>query len=151
MKNGLQIEIQSNLSTEEDKKARDYSNKFLKEYIEDGMKFKGTGGGWHSFYRRGTVGLRLDRDSDLYFRRASRHKRIYQIIKASEIKLTKKGEFLVTKENSHMYHYHTNLIKTEKTLENSCKCPTCSGQLKVDNKYGDTKTYIYATIGDIKG
>jgi hypothetical protein len=33
----------------------------------------------------------------------------------------------------------------------SCMCPKCSGQIVVSNKYGDIKTYVYATVGEIKG
>ena len=76
MKNGIQIEIQKNLTPIEDTVSREFANKFISDYLKDGMKFK-TGGGWHSFYRRGTIGHKFDSNNNLYFRRASKGRRIY--------------------------------------------------------------------------
>ncbi len=145
MKNGIQIEIQIGLSETEDKEARLFSNNFLKEYITNGMKFKNTQGGYYSYYKRGVVGLRFSRELNLYFRRASKNKRIFQIVKEEELKpaTTESGNF-VSK------HYSHDKIET-KNINDLCMCPRHVGQLKVSNKYGDTKTYLYAIIGDIKG
>lgn len=150
MKNGIQIEIQKDLNEVEKFSATEFAKKFVIDYLKDGMKFKGTKGGWHSFYRRGTIGLRFDDDNRLYFRRASKHRRIYQIIKESDLKmnkaLTDDGDEYETKHNVTMRRYHKNTQH-----KSACKCPNCSAQIKATNKYGDIKTDIFCTIGDIKG
>ena len=52
MKNGIQIEIQKGLSENLDKIAKEFSNKFIKEYLDNGMKFVGTKSGYRSWYRK---------------------------------------------------------------------------------------------------
>ncbi len=146
MNNGIQIEIQESLSFTENEIAQKFAKKFISQYIYDDMKFKDTYGGWRSFYRRGTIGYRFDTNNDLYFRRASKSRRIYQIIKGSELKVVPIGDDFKTKNSVHLKRY-----KGEGQRMNHCICPKCSAQIRALNKYGDTKTYIYCTVGNIKG
>jgi hypothetical protein len=148
--NGIRIEIQENLSEEERKESEEFCKKKLEEYIENGYKFKNTCAGWRSFYRRGTVGLRFGKNNNLYFRRASRGRRIYQIVRYEELKPVIENNFYVQKYN--LYKYDKCEIEHEKKeLKDMCICPSCSAQIKVSNKYGDTKCYLYSEIGIIKG
>lgn len=153
MNNGIQIEIQKDLNAAESKEAKDFANKFLETYLKDGMKFK-TNGGWYSYYRRGTLGQRLSRESGLYFRRASKNRRIYQIVRSSELKLCQgqtdsdtMTNTIVTKDGKYKRRYNTNTKEAE--IGKGCACPKCSAQLKVTNTYKPMP--VYAIIGDIKG
>jgi hypothetical protein len=146
MKNGIQIEIQKDLNEVEKNSAIEFAKKFVGDYLKDGMKFKGTQGGWHSFYRRGTIGLKFDDENKLYFRRASKHRRIYQIIRECELKMVPVGDEFVTKYSVMKTRWDKNTQAKSK-----CICPKCSAQIKSVNKYGDIKTDLFCIIGDIKG
>jgi len=153
MNKGFQIEIQKDLTDEEKEEAIKFANKWISDVAKEQLswaKAMGTEGGWHSWYKRGTLGHRLDTKSNLYFRRASRTKRIFQIVHKDNIKLAKdKDGDSIMKSTTHLNRWGEK--STIKDAGEGCMCPTCTGMLKVTNKYGDTETSVYCTIGEISG
>ena len=151
---GFQIEIEQGLEKHENDQAIKVANEFIKHWIEhDGSWKDQTRGGWASFLRRGKLGNTIRTvnggkwdDFGLYFRRASRGRRIFQIVRSSSLKL---------KPNAKMDgHYRMKRKSPEDhsgVIGSTCMCPIHEGSLDVATKYGDIKTKVYATIGDIKG
>jgi len=161
MKKGFQIEIQKNLTDEEREVAEKFANKWVSEVSAKDLSYAKamrTEGGYCSWYKRGTLGQRID-DGNLYFRRASRTKRIFQIVHKDELKLAN-GQRETGRSRYTNYVNGIKVVKDEThdrgeikeiNEERSCSCPKCNGQLRVDNKYGDTETEVYCTIGEIRG
>ncbi len=146
MNKGFQIEIQEGLTDDEAHVALKEANWFIKEVTGHGMSWKHmTEGGYRSFYKRGTLGVRIRNkddsgDSGLYFRRASRTKRIFQVVRGADLNV-KSGQAM----NYDEAEPHNG------KLGSACRCPNHEGSLKVDTKYGDIKTDVYCTIGVISG
>jgi len=137
MKKGFQIEIQKDLSEEEKVVAIKFANEWTKDIIDNDLSWKDrTRGGWRSLYKRGVVGFRLRDNSELYFRRASRSRRIFQIVRGKDLKI----------EPQEMKYGGT----FDGGLD-GCMCPGHLGGLKVSTKYGDIETEVYCTVGNIKG
>ncbi len=136
MKSGFQSEIATNLDLDQMKIATEFANKWISDVVKNNLSWKdSTQGGWKSFYKRGIAGLKLE--NGLYFRRASKSRRIFHIVK---------GEDLVIKPQV-MKHGSEHDGK----LGTKCMCPGHEGGLVVENKYGDIETTLYARIGSIKG
>lgn len=153
MKKGFAIEIQEGLSADELSQAISVANKFVKEWIENDGSWKNkTRGGWESFYKRGKLGEHIKThdgkqwvDHGLYFRRASRGRRIFQIVRGVDLTVPaqiKNKRGLKGGQNEP----HSGGIPT-----GECDCPFHSGSLKVSTKYGDIKTKPYVIMGAIKG
>jgi len=105
MNRGFQIEIQKGLTLKERRIAIEYANWFIKEALEHGMSWKHlTDGGWNpneyqgGRLRRGGLGWsvwsKIEKydDINLVFRRASKNRRIFQIIRRNLL-----GHELITK------------------------------------------------------
>lgn len=132
MKKGFQIEIQKDLSEKEYKDAIEFANDWISQTCDNDMVFRlgGKTGGWHSYIKRGVFGFMPYRDNNLVFRRISTSRRVFGIVKADTM----------TKPDG----LEVNL--------NRCACSNCRGGERViwrDNK--KPKTFIYATVGEIKG
>ncbi len=152
MKKGFQIEIQEDLTEHEKELAILFSDGFLKRYLEDGKTWY-TKGGYKPYLRRRMFGWDLSPSSifkgvpedkkyshlltkgsyGLVFRRASKARRIFQIVRNNLITL-RNGEKVIKNAGDSM-----------------CMCRHHGGLEKVSTKYGDIKTKVYLTIGDLKG
>jgi hypothetical protein len=151
MKKGFQIEIQSDLTEDEKYIAIKFADKFLIKWLESGKTWYSKAG-YKPMYRRRVRGLDLcsynvwageihNKKYDylinkynnygLVFRRASKNRRIFQIVKSE----------LIVPRNS-----EENIC-----IHGGCMCRHHGGKYKMATKYGDIKTNIYLTIGDIKG
>jgi hypothetical protein len=149
MKKGFAIEIQEGLNEKEMASAIWEANDFIGSWIKNNgsWKEKSQVGGWSSFLRRGTVGYPIrtrpipttidGQQSGLYFRRASKSRRIFQIVRACDLNL---------KPNQTMKHGGVS-----EKIGSMCMCPGHEGALKVSTKYGEIKTKTYCMIGEIKG
>lgn len=138
--------IQSGLSEQQFEAAMRFANKWREEMEQTGYSWKGqTRGGWKSELRRHAYGYLIKVNgashprhvscqadsSDLVFRRISVRRRIFGIVKESEIEITK-----VDPSN----------------VENSCKCPSCTRLEKYGWVYGEPpEMYMLFEFGEIKG
>jgi hypothetical protein len=151
VKKGFAIEIQEGLTDVENKQAIEAANKFIKDWIEHYGKWgKATRGGWMSYQRRGKLGEKIKThdgknwiDHGLYLRRASRGRRIYQIVRGSDLTVPPQ---IVDRRG-----LRGNPEQHPGGLSGGCDCPYHNGSLKVSTKYGDIKTKPYCIIGEIKG
>jgi hypothetical protein len=135
---GFQIEIAKNLNTAERKLAVEFAHKWTQEVLKNGLSWKNeTRGGWKSFYKRGVAGLRIPKADGLYFRRASKSRRIFQIVRGTDLN--------ISPQIRRWGDEHSGVLGTK------CMCPDHEGGLKVNNKYGDIPTEVYVRVGEIKG
>jgi hypothetical protein len=151
MKKGFQIEIQSSLTEEEKYLAVKFSDKFLASWLQNGKTWYSKAG-YKPMYRRRVRGLDLaphnvfagesqDKKYNhlmneahtygLVFRRASKGRRIFQIVK---------DDMIVPRDKDKSGY-----------CKHGCICRHHGGKDKMATKYGDIKTNVYLTIGDIKG
>ena len=136
MGRGFQIEIAKNLDLDQLNVATTFAKKWITEVIANDLSWKQeTSGGWKSFYQRGVAGLKIS--DGLYFRRASKSRRIFQIVRGDDLIIKPQ----IMKHGSE----HDGRLGTK------CMCPGHEGGLVVENKYGDIDTFVFARIGDIKG
>jgi len=137
---GFRIEIQEDLSSEETKIAKKFADQWIDDVKAHDWSWKHrTRAGYSSYYRRGRFGegVWLHEESSpstiwkkyqLVFRRHTRHKRVFAIVKANTL-TSPDGSLL-------------NL--------NQCMCPIHRGGQKV--KYVERPdTFVYFEVGCIKG
>jgi hypothetical protein len=92
MKNGFRIMIECGLSAEEEQVARDFADKWAVEVMGAGGSWvaRWSRGGWHSYLRRGTFGYAMKgtptSQEALVFRRISRNRRIFAVMKAKHLR-----------------------------------------------------------------
>ena len=132
MEEGFQIEIQKNITDDELSIAKKFANEFISKTCRDHMIFYlgGRTGGYISYIRRGKFGYVINKETGLVFRRISRNKRIFGIVKYTE---------LLDKD--------TNKLPRA----DMCVCPKHRGCLKVKWKTKRPETFVYARGGQIKG
>lgn len=133
MKQGFQIEIQKDLSSELKAIAEKYADKFIQHTKENNGSWKDwSRGGWDRRLTRGVVGITIHDsnhrpDNALVFRRASKTRRIFQIVKRDLV------------------------IQPEHRSRCVCGKYGHSGGTKAIVKYGDIPCEIYYQTGFIKG
>lgn len=135
MKTGYRILIQSDLDENSKKIAIEYCNDFFNK-VGSQCSFKNagyrrkTGGGHCSWFKRNTLGHVFDKNKSLVFRRISKNKRIFGVVKLQE---------LVLKEN-----------KQEIDITKSCNCPYCT-DFRVEFKNNIPEMDFYFEFGEISG
>lgn len=92
MNKGFQILIEDELSSDLDNEAIDFANKWVTRVINNDCSWRDqTWGGWKSYLRRGIFGFFISSKKntfeDLVFRRISKHKRIFGILRAKHLRL----------------------------------------------------------------
>lgn len=146
MNKGFRIEIQKDLTPEEDIEARKMANKFPSDYKERHES--------SAFFRRGKLGLPCnDKDFNLYIRRASTHRRIFHIVREDTLELVqcKQNEkILFDDDDDGTYTVKYDYIGLCPTKIDMCMCAVHKGGLRVKLKK-PIETYIYREEGIIKG
>lgn len=135
MNKGFRIEIERGLSAEEKALAREYADNWAMKVIENNCSWRAqTKGGWLSYLRRGTFGHWVNgiqtskSPEELVFRRISKSKRIFGIMRAS-----------------HLRHLDGSEINTKQ-----CMCPRHLGGTRVTvPNPPEMKQFI--EYGEIKG
>ena len=132
MKEGFQIEIQKDITDDELSAAKQFANEFISRTCRNYMVFHlgGRTGGFRSYLRRGRFGYLISKETGLVFRRITRNKRIFGIVKYTE---------LSDKETNRL------------PKMNMCMCPKHRGGLKVRWANKKPETFVYARVGEIKG
>jgi len=135
LKTGYRIEIQKDLSEEQMIAAKRAADNFIDMTLEKSGKYGDGGRTSSSWYKRGILGYFIDSDgkitseiTELIFRRHTRNKRIFAIIKLDTLILP-----------------NGDPIKL-----NNCMCVYHRGGQKVTYKVRP-ETFLYFEIGDIKG
>lgn len=127
--NGYRIEIEKDLGLTDKYSAIRFANEFIGEVTVNGNWNHLTGGGWkggrHWPIQRGVYGKSIGGSPNLVFRRASKNKRIFQIVNKK------------------------HLIFKEPDKVSDCVCIEHLGGLKVKNQYGDIDCYTYYETGSI--
>ena len=133
MKKGFSVEIQSDLTEDEDKEAREFIHRFVLNTLDNNFEFpiKGSGGR-RSYIRRNVFGDAFSfTDRRLVFRRISKKLRRFAVVKPDTLVRYDTGEPITFNKRC-------------------CYCPTCLGGVRV--KWKDRpKMYEYVKVGDIKG
>ncbi len=93
MNKGFRIKIERGLSAEDKKKAQDFATKWALEVIENDCSWveRWSRGGWSSYLQRGTFGYSLNgrgakNEDDLVFRRISKRRRIFAVMRAKHLR-----------------------------------------------------------------
>lgn len=144
-KRGYRLMIQSGLSEEQFEAAMKFAQKWREDMEKTNMSWKlQTRGGWVSELRRNAFGYLINvagngrprhvstsqAPSNLVFRRISVRRRIFGIVKETEIVKT----------------------KSDPVHENTCLCPRCTRLEKFGWKNGEPpEMYMLMEFGDIKG
>lgn len=144
MKKGFEIFIQKDLSIEEKEKAVNFCKCFVDKTCADPkMRYFGVkGGGYTSGLWRGRLGLSVNWDKNLVFRRISKNKRSFAVVRLETLEVF----------NDKVLHktHGRNLIQNGGDLIKHCMCPQCRGSIKVRFKTKPDME-LYIRIGDVKG
>jgi len=129
---GFQLEIQKDLSEIDMKKAINFANNWIsKTMSNDNLTYHlgGRSGGWHSYLRCNRFGYMNKNIAQLVFRRISTKRRVFGIVRAD------------------------TMVKPDISEINlkQCMCPIHRGGERVVWRNGKPKTFVYATVGSIKG
>jgi len=132
MLKGFQLEIQKDLSDNEQAEAIRFANEWISKTCGNNLIFNlgGRTGGWCSFLKRNRFGFMNSKTNDLVFRRISTDRRVFGIVKS---------DTMIKPDGSEI-----NL--------NQCMCPIHRGAERVIWRGGKKpSTFIYAVVGDLKG
>jgi len=126
---GYRIMMQSDFSNIELELAKKYCDAFINTVAQnDGYWNKLTRAGWGDVaYGRGLLGDQVDRDGELYFRRISRGKRIFGVVRKNTLERL-----------------------DGQPIEKKCRCKKCGGGQRVRFIQKPEMTVYYET-GIIKG